>query len=243
MTEPRKLTDPARRAVDRLRDFAREHGMDFRQRDPLVRDIHNALDAFDAQHPSVAEADALAPLPAPPLTPYYVQRDGRLVSTNYKIPAERAVYLAADVDARLSDANLLQGEVETLRLITRDQEARLAALHADREHERHEKETVADAATAHARWTRARIETLGAEVARLTAAHEEKQAEFNALNARTERAEAAIRGLLRQLPVLWGDHVIGGQLTLRVEEADVDFANDLLIGWQPLPASPEEPTR
>jgi hypothetical protein len=35
----------AQLAVDRLRDFAREHGMDFRERDPLVMAIHDALDA------------------------------------------------------------------------------------------------------------------------------------------------------------------------------------------------------
>src|SRR4051812_44793988 len=39
----------ARQAVDKLRDFAREHGMHFRQRDPLVLDIHDALDAFEEQ--------------------------------------------------------------------------------------------------------------------------------------------------------------------------------------------------
>lgn len=47
MRSSHKLTDKARRAVDCLRDFAREHGMHHRERDPLVLDIHRALDEFD----------------------------------------------------------------------------------------------------------------------------------------------------------------------------------------------------
>lgn len=43
----------AREAINRFRDFAREHGMDHFRRDPLVMDIHRALDA------SVAEVERL----------------------------------------------------------------------------------------------------------------------------------------------------------------------------------------
>lgn len=45
---PPTLIDKARRAVDRLRDFAREHGMSHHQRDPLVLDIHAVIDAFES---------------------------------------------------------------------------------------------------------------------------------------------------------------------------------------------------
>lgn len=62
------LTDKARRAVDRLRDFAREHGMSHHQRDPLVMDIHRALDAFDklraeGQAEAVVASPCYGPLP------------------------------------------------------------------------------------------------------------------------------------------------------------------------------------
>jgi hypothetical protein len=58
-----QLTDEARRAVDRLRDFAREHGMSHHQRDPLVMDIHRALDAFDsaARAASLPQAEPRTP--------------------------------------------------------------------------------------------------------------------------------------------------------------------------------------
>lgn len=39
--------EKARKAIDRLRDFARQHGMHFRERDELVMDIHRALDLVE----------------------------------------------------------------------------------------------------------------------------------------------------------------------------------------------------
>lgn len=55
LMQSRRVTDEARRCVDRLRDFAREQGMHHFQRDPLVMGIHRALDAFDT---SAAALDA-----------------------------------------------------------------------------------------------------------------------------------------------------------------------------------------
>lgn len=47
--EAQRLLDRARTATSTLRDAAREgRVIDFRQRDPLVMDIHNALDRLDA---------------------------------------------------------------------------------------------------------------------------------------------------------------------------------------------------
>jgi hypothetical protein len=55
MTEPhtiaalrqlQQLDEEARAATTTLRDFARMHGMHFRDRDPLVMAIHDALDAY-----------------------------------------------------------------------------------------------------------------------------------------------------------------------------------------------------
>ncbi len=83
------------------------------------------------------------------LTPYYVQSDGRLVSTNYDIPNERTrkVYLAADVDAALvanrieagrvqiiEDTNAeLQQEIAGLRTELLAKDAQLAELLAERD--------------------------------------------------------------------------------------------------------------
>jgi hypothetical protein len=46
-----KAVTKAREATATLRDFARQHGMDFRERDPLVMAIHRALDLADPALP------------------------------------------------------------------------------------------------------------------------------------------------------------------------------------------------
>lgn len=48
----------ARKATDALRDAAREgRVIDYRQRDPLVMAIHNALDALSAAHIRIMELE------------------------------------------------------------------------------------------------------------------------------------------------------------------------------------------
>lgn len=52
------LVAEARKAVDALRDFAREHGLHPRQRDPLVMAIHDALDTLHQQQATIPELHA-----------------------------------------------------------------------------------------------------------------------------------------------------------------------------------------
>lgn len=63
--------------------------------------LHDALGKMLSDDAALA---ARAVAPPSELTRYYVQSDGRLVSTNYDIPNEkpRAVYLAKDVDPLLA---------------------------------------------------------------------------------------------------------------------------------------------
>ena len=58
----KRKTTKARRAVDALRDFARMMGMDHFKRDPLVMDIHRALDA--AEELGAADTQQIAALQA-----------------------------------------------------------------------------------------------------------------------------------------------------------------------------------
>jgi hypothetical protein len=49
----RELFDAARDAIDALRDHARDTGMDFRRRDPLVLTLHDVVDLAEQGLPEV----------------------------------------------------------------------------------------------------------------------------------------------------------------------------------------------
>jgi hypothetical protein len=107
--------DKARAAVDKFRDFSREHGLDFKQRDTLVMDIHRALDkvaALEAELAAERAAKEAAERELSLIDAVMARRPALDQPTRWQ-NVEKAITTAARADAAIRERDEALAELDT----------------------------------------------------------------------------------------------------------------------------------